>query len=82
VTNWIAVVGRPASNDIQQRIVTALSHEFGPGGWDITVETHGRAVILKGTVRSFPEKHAAERAAMAAPGVHSVTNQIDVAPDL
>ncbi len=82
VTNWITVVGRPSPGDIRQHIVVALSHEFAPGDRDITVETHGRAVTLKGTVRSFAEKHAAERAAMSAPGVQSVINQIDVAPDV
>lgn len=78
IANWITVVGVPASDDVRQRVEAALAPDLRPGIRDITVEAHGRALTLKGTVRSFSEKHAAERAALSTPGVHSVTNQIEV----
>lgn len=78
VANWITVVGRPASEDISRRIAAAMATDLAPGERDIIVEAHGRAVTLKGTVHTFQEKHAAERAALSVPGVHSVTNQIEV----
>jgi osmotically-inducible protein OsmY len=45
----------------------------------ITVETADNGtVILKGSVRSWAERAAAERSAWSAPGVQKVENQIDV----
>jgi osmotically-inducible protein OsmY len=44
----------------------------------ITVETNSDTVILSGTVRSWAERHEAERAIWAAPGVRHVENRIVV----
>ena len=46
----------------------------------MTVEVDGNAVILRGTVRSWAEREAAERVAWAAPGVAAVHNRITVSP--
>ena len=46
----------------------------------ITVEVQGSKVILRGTVRAYAEKKAAEDAAWSAPGVTEVDNRIVVAP--
>lgn len=78
VTNWITVTGHTASDDIIQRIALALPPSGVAVSRRITVEAHGNAVTLKGTVRSFTEKHAAEQAALSAPGIVAVTNQIEV----
>ncbi len=42
----------------------------------ITVEVQGSKVILRGTVRSYVEKKAAEEAAWSAPGITEVDNRI------
>ena len=81
VTNWITVTSRPAPDDIRGRIKSALGPDSDPESQFIVVETHGRAVTLRGTVRSFQEKHTVEQAAMSAPGVVSVTNKIEVVRD-
>lgn len=81
VTNWITVTSRPAPDDIRGRIKSALGPDSDPESQFIVVETHGRAVTLRGTVRSFQEKHTVEQAALSAPGVVSVTNKIEVVRD-
>jgi len=44
----------------------------------ISVNTRGSQVTLRGKVRSWAERDAAERSAWSAPGVTSVMNQLDV----
>jgi osmotically-inducible protein OsmY len=44
----------------------------------ISVNTRGGQVTLRGKVRSWAERDAAERSAWSAPGVTSVMNQLDV----
>jgi osmotically-inducible protein OsmY len=48
----------------------------------IMVEVEGSRVILRGTVRSYAEKQAAEDTAWSAPGVTEVDNHIVVSPML
>jgi osmotically-inducible protein OsmY len=45
---------------------------------NIQVEVQGSEIILRGTVRSWAERHEAEKAAWSAPGVTSVKNYITV----
>ena len=81
VTNWITIATRPAPDDIRQRIETALVRSAVTDAHRITVEAHGHTVTLKGAVRSFAEKQAAERTALSAPGIVAVVNQIKVVCD-
>jgi osmotically-inducible protein OsmY len=46
----------------------------------VSVEVDGGKITLHGTVSSWAEKEAAEKAAWAAPGVYTVDNRITVAP--
>jgi osmotically-inducible protein OsmY len=45
---------------------------------NIQVEARGSEIILRGTVRSWAERHEAEKAAWSAPGVTSVKNYFTV----
>jgi osmotically-inducible protein OsmY len=46
----------------------------------VTVETEGGTVTQRGTVRSWAERQAAQRAAWAVPGVTKVENSIAITP--
>ena len=77
VTNWITVTGRPAAEDINRRITAAFATDSDDVP-RVSAEVHGQTVTLKGTAPSFPAKHTAEQAALSAPGIVSVINQIEV----
>jgi osmotically-inducible protein OsmY len=76
VTNLIAVKPRVSPSDLKQNIEKALVRNAETDARNITVEVEGSKVILRGTVRSYAEKKAAEDAAWAAPGVSEVENRI------
>jgi len=78
VTNWVTVAIRATSGDIKQKIEKALVRNAETDAHHITVEVHGHAATLKGHVRSFAEKLAAERTALSAPGIASVANEIKI----
>jgi osmotically-inducible protein OsmY len=78
VTNWVTVAIRATSGDIKQKIEKALVRNAETDAHHITVEVHGHAATLKGQVRSFAEKLAAERTALSAPGIASVANEIKI----
>jgi hypothetical protein len=66
--------------DLKQSIERALVRNAEIDARNITVEVEGSKVILRGTVRSYAEKKAAEEAAWAAPGVTEMENRIVVSP--
>ena len=76
VTNLIAVKPRVSPSDLKQSIERELVRNAEIDARNITVEVEGSKVILRGTVRSYAEKKAAEDAAWAAPGVSEVENRI------
>jgi osmotically-inducible protein OsmY len=78
VSNLLTVKPRVTSYDVKQKIEQALIRSARTDASKITVEVDGTRVILKGTVRAYPEKQEAERAAWAAPGVTSVDNRITI----
>jgi osmotically-inducible protein OsmY len=76
VTNMIMVKPKVAPSQIKEKIEKALVRNAETDAQKITVEVDGSKVILRGTVRSWAEKDAAERAAWQAPGVSEVDNRI------
>jgi osmotically-inducible protein OsmY len=78
VTNLIMVRPHPLPSDLKQRIEQALVRNAETDAQHITVEVQGSKVILRGTVRSYAEKQAAEDTVWSAPGVTEVDNRIVV----
>jgi osmotically-inducible protein OsmY len=82
VTNLIIVRSHPLPSDLKQNIEKALVRNAETDAQRITVEMQGSKVILRGTVRSYAEKKAAEDTAWSAPGVTDVENRIVISPIL
>jgi osmotically-inducible protein OsmY len=80
VTNLILVKPRVSPADLKQQIEKALLRNAETDARRITAEVQGSKVILRGTVRSYAEKKAAEDTAWSAPGVTEVENHIVVEP--
>jgi osmotically-inducible protein OsmY len=79
VANMIALKPRAEPTDIWNKIQEALKRNAEVDANRIIVETNGSEVILSGTVRSWLERHEAERVAWSAPGVTNVEDRIVVA---
>jgi osmotically-inducible protein OsmY len=78
VANLIALRATPTPADIKQRIRAGIKRHAELDAEQITVETSGSRVTLRGTVHSVVERRDAERAAWNAPGVQRVDNDIRV----
>ena len=78
MTNWVTLAVHATPSDIKQQIEKALVRNAETDAHHITVEVHGHTATLKGQVRSFAEKLAAERTALSAPGIASVNNEIKI----
>jgi osmotically-inducible protein OsmY len=78
VSNLIEVKPQVSKGEVKAAIEAALKRSAELDASRITVETDGDRVILRGTVRSWAERHEAERAAWKAPGVRMVDNRITV----
>jgi osmotically-inducible protein OsmY len=69
---------RPVTAEIKAGIEAALKRSAEVEARRIAVHLHGSTVVLTGTVASWQERHAAERAAWAGPGVTRVENDIRI----
>ena len=76
VTNGIALSPVITMNGVKSKIEAAFERSATLDSEYIAVEAHDGAVVLRGTVRSWAERHTAERIAWSAPGVHSVRDEL------
>jgi osmotically-inducible protein OsmY len=80
VANLIQLQPRVPPGDIKRKIEEAFRRSAELDASRVSVEADGGTVILRGTVRSWAEREAAERAAWTAPGVIRVDNRLVVSP--
>jgi osmotically-inducible protein OsmY len=80
IYNLISVKPRVEPKDLKTRIEDAFKREAAIDASRISVEVNGGEVTLRGTVRSWAERHEAQKAAWAAPGVTEVHNELVVEP--
>jgi osmotically-inducible protein OsmY len=78
VINLITIKPKVEPNEIKEKIEEALKRMATVDAENIQVEVQGSEIVLRGTVRSWAERHEAEKAAWSAPGVTSVKNYITV----
>jgi osmotically-inducible protein OsmY len=81
VLNHIAVSPKSAQRNVRRRIIQALHRNADLDARQIDVAIdEDDGVILTGTVGSWSQRDAAERAAGSAPGIRRVDNRIIVSP--
>jgi osmotically-inducible protein OsmY len=80
ISNSIGVEPQISVGALRTRIEAALRMAAEIEAHGITVETHEGTVVLSGVVHSASEREAAERAALAHPGVSRVDDQLIVTP--
>jgi len=80
ITNLVTIQPRLEPKDVKKRIEETFARDATLEAQHITVEVTGGEVTLRGAVRSWADRHDAEKAAWAAPGVRSVRNLLTVDP--
>ncbi|MET0325665.1 MAG: BON domain-containing protein [Ilumatobacteraceae bacterium] len=78
ITNTIIVKPTVKAQNVRSLIEETFKREATLDARGINVEVSGTEVTLRGTVRSWLERHEAEKAAWTAPGVTAVHNHITV----
>jgi osmotically-inducible protein OsmY len=80
VLNHITVATQPVVRDVKRHIVKTLHQNADVDARHISVKVSGNEVTLTGTVGSWLQRDAAERAAEDAEGVARVENRLVVEP--
>ena len=78
VTNLIRVKPKVTASDVEHKIQAAFRRSAMIDAGKIITEVSGNRVTLRGEVRSFDEKEAAENAAWSAPGVQMVISMLEI----
>jgi osmotically-inducible protein OsmY len=78
ISNLITIKPRVEPVDIKRKVEETFKREAILDANNITVQVTGDEVTLRGSVRSWVERHEAEKAAWSAPGVKAVHNYITV----
>jgi len=79
ISNEITLKPKTAPGDVVRRIEAALRRQAEREVKHMQVEVDGSTVTLRGEVRSWHERQAAQGAAWSAPGVRTVINELRVA---
>jgi osmotically-inducible protein OsmY len=80
IVNRITILPRALEGDVRRRIADALRRHADIDTRHITVTVSDESAVLTGSVGSWLQRQAAERAAAAAPGIRRVDNRLIVAP--
>lgn len=80
VFNHVEVSPEGTHRDVRRRIVEAMHRNADVDARHISVGIQGEVAVLTGTVRSWLQREAAERAAADAPGIRWVDNRLVVEP--
>jgi len=80
VSNLIIIKPSVEAREIKEQIEQSFKRQAELDAQNVTVETNGNEVILRGTVRSLAERKDAERVAWSAPGVASVKSYLTISP--
>jgi osmotically-inducible protein OsmY len=78
VSNTITLKNEVKASEVINKIKKAFHRMANVDANNITLETHGHTVTLRGKVNSIKEKEDAEKAAYNAPGVYDVKNHLQV----
>jgi osmotically-inducible protein OsmY len=78
ISNLLVIRPRTQPKDANEKIEETFMREATYDANRISVQVSGGTVTLRGSVRSWAERHAAEKAAPAAPGVSEVVNYVTV----
>ncbi len=78
VVNRISLKPVVNAKDVKSKIMAAFHRSATIDASNISIETVGTKVILRGVVRSWAEKKEAENAAWSGPGVTDVDNKVTV----
>ncbi|MGN6427439.1 MAG: BON domain-containing protein [Leifsonia sp.] len=78
VDNRIQLSGRPDAPEVEHRVREAIIRNAALDARNIVVSVDGTELTLRGTVRSWIEKHEAETTAWSSPNVTQVHNELVV----
>ena len=80
IFNHLEIATAKGGGDLQKRIIAALHRDADVDASNIFVGIDETTVQLRGTVPTWAQREAAERAAASAPGITWVDNRIVVEP--
>jgi osmotically-inducible protein OsmY len=84
VMNYVTVAAKAAEREVRHHIAEALHRNANLDVRHINVAVHGDTAVLSGSVSTWTQRDAAERAAADAPGIAAVDNRlaVDRVPDI